>query len=303
MLGKFVREAGIRDQAVISTKFTYSMDPGNPNAGGNGRKNILGAVESSLRRLGTDYIDLYLLHTWDRLTPVEEVIRTYDDLVRSGKVRHVGLSDVPAWYASRGQTLAKCLGLEPLCTLELEYSLIERNIEFEFTDLATSQGMGLMVWSPLSGGLLSGKYRQSESGGAGQGRLITTAGSANPAFSKFTPRNWAIIGETENVAKQLGRSMAQVALNWVANRPGVASVILGATKVEQLEDNLAALDFTIPAELQARLDAISNPEPRFPYTFFGPEFQGMVHGGCDVGDKPAGYQRPVRITGAGAGTK
>jgi aryl-alcohol dehydrogenase-like predicted oxidoreductase len=299
MLGKFVRDAGIRDRAVISTKFTYSMDPGNPNAGGNGRKNILRSVENSLKRLGTDYIDLYLLHTWDRITPVEEVMRTYDDLVRSGKVRHVGLSDVPAWYASRAQSIAQFRGLEPLATLELEYSLIERNIEFEFTDLATSQGMGLMVWSPLSGGLLSGKYRRGENGGSG--RLITTADSANPAFSKFTPRNWAIIEEVEKVATQLGRTMAQVALNWVANRPAVASVILGATKVAQLEDNLGALDFTIPSELAAVLDAVSRPEPRFPYTFFGPEFQGMVNGGCNVGDKPDGYQALVRSSGAGAG--
>jgi len=301
MLGKFVREAGIRDRAVISTKFTYSMDPGNPNAGGNGRKNLIRSVEDSLRRLGTDYIDLYLLHTWDRLTPVEEVMRTYDLLVSSGKVRHVGLSDVPAWYASRAQTLAECRGLEPLATLELEYSLIERNIEFEFTDLAAAHGMELMVWSPLSCGLLSGKYRQSETGAAGTGRLAMTAD--NPIFTKFTPRNWAIIGEVEKVAQELGRSMAQVSLNWVANRPGVASVILGATKVEQLEDNLAALDFTIPAELAAGLDAISSPERRFPYTFFGPEFQGMVNGGCSVGDKPDGYHQPVRISGAGAGTK
>lgn len=300
MLGKFVREAGIRDRAVIATKFTYSTEPGNPNAGGNGRKNILRAVENSLRRLGTDYIDVYLLHTWDRLTPVEEVMRTYDTLVKSGKVRHVGLSDVPAWYASRGQTLAELRGLEPLSALELEYSLIERNIEFEFSDLATLHGMGIMVWSPLSGGLLSGKYRQSEDGGSGEGRLVTSA--ANPVFSKFTERNWTTVGEVEKVARELGRTMAQVAINWVANRPGVASVILGATKLEQLEDNLASLDFTIPPELTARLDEISRPERRFPYTFFGPEFQGMVNGGCAVGDKPDGYKAPVRITGSGAGT-
>jgi aryl-alcohol dehydrogenase-like predicted oxidoreductase len=227
-------------------------------------------------------------------------MRTYDTLVKSGKVRHVGLSDVPAWYASRAQTIAELRGLEPLSSLELEYSLIERNIEFEFTDLATLHGMGIMVWSPLSGGLLSGKYRRSESGGSGEGRLITS--ESNPIFSKFTERNWAIIGEVEKVAAGLGRTMAQVAINWVANRAGVASVIIGATKLEQLEDNLAALDFTIPPELIARLDMISSPERHFPYTFFGPEFQGMVNGGCAVGDKPDGYKAPVRITGSGAGT-
>lgn len=302
MLGQFVRETGSRDRLVIATKFSYNAEPGNPNAGGNGRKNILRAVDGSLQRLGTDYIDLYMLHTWDRVTPAEEVVRTLDDLVRSGKVRHVALSDVPAWYAAQAQTIARERHLEPIATLQLEYSLAERNIEFEYVPLAQALGTGIMVWSPLASGLLSGKYKPSQDGNtAGTGRLATVADSGNPAFDKFTERNWAIVAELERVANEVGRSMAQVALNWVANRPGVASVLIGATKLNQLQDNLGALDFTMPTELLQRLDAISQPETRFPYTFFTSEIQGMVHGGAAVGDKPASYRPPLLVSGSGAG--
>lgn len=300
-IGKFVAEQGLRDRVVIATKFSYNAQPGNPNAGGNGRKNILRAVEGSLQRLGTDYIDLYILHTWDQITPAEEVMRTVDDLVRSGKVRHVGLSDTPAWYASRAQTLAEWRGYEPISTLQLEYSLVERNIECEFIPLGLELGMGIMVWSPLASGLLSGKYKPSEGAFTGEGRLSTLKDSQNPAFQKFTEQNWKIITELENVARELGRSMAQVAVNWIANRPGVGSVIVGATKLSQLEDNLKALDFQIPNELSDRLEAISHPEPRFPYSFFEPEIQGMLHGGQPVGLKPIGYYPNVLIQSAGAG--
>ncbi|MBD0266923.1 MAG: aldo/keto reductase [Cyanobacteria bacterium Co-bin8] len=301
MLGQFVKESGTRDAVVITTKFSYNAQPGNPNAGGNGRKNILRAVEGSLQRLGTDYIDVYMLHTWDQVTPAEEVVRTLDDLVRSGKVRHVALSDVPAWYLAQAQTLAQERHLEPISTIQLEYSLVERNIEFEYLSLAKALGTGIMVWSPLASGLLSGKYQPSQNGPEGSGRLATLAGTDNPAFNKFTEKNWAIVTELEQVAKELDRSMAQVALNWVAHRPGVASVIIGATKLHQLQDNLGAFDFDMPLELRQRLDAVSQPEARFPYTFFEKTLQGMITGGATVGDKPASYHQPLLIEGAGAG--
>ena len=300
-LGEFVAERGLRDKAVIATKFSYSADPDNPNAGGNGRKNILRAVEGSLKRLGTDYIDLYILHTWDRVTPVEEVVRTFADLVASGKVRHVGLSDVPAWYASRGQAIAQLRGWEPFSALQLEYSLVERSIEDEFVPLGIDQGMGVMVWSPLASGLLSGKYRPSSDGAFGEGRLQSLVGSNNPAFAKFTPRNFAIAAELERVADAIGRSMAQVAVNWTAHRPGVASVIIGATRLAQLEDNIKALEFTVPAELIARLDAVSASETRFPYMFFGDGMQSMLHGKHPVSDKPEGYVLRTTSTGQAAG--
>ncbi|MEA5564891.1 aldo/keto reductase [Anabaena sp. UHCC 0399] len=300
-LGKFMTERNLRDRVVITTKFSYNAEPGNPNAGGNGRKNILRAVEGSLQRLGTDYIDLSILHTWDMITPVEEVMRTLDDLVRSGKVRYIGLSDTPSWYVARAQTIAEWRNYEPLCTLQLEYSLIERNIEREFIPLGLELGMGTMVWSPLGSGLLSGKYKASEGGFTGVGRLETVQGVPNPAFQKFSDRNWKIVAELETVAQELGRSMAQVAVNWTANRPGIASVIIGATKRSQLEDNLKALSFDIPRELADRLEAISRPEPQFPYSFFGSEIQGMIHGGVTVGSKPIGYKPDVLIQSMGGG--
>ncbi len=300
-VGEFVQESGLRDRMVIATKFSYSSDPANPNGGGNGRKNIIRAVEGSLKRLGTDYIDLYLLHTWDMLTPVDEVMRAFDDLVRSGKVRHTGLSDVPAWYASRAQTIAELRGSEPLAALQMEYSLAERAIEHEFIPLGIRHGMGTMVWSPLASGLLSGKYKPSRDQAFGEGRLQTMASTDNPAFAKFTDRNFAIVAELEKVARELERSMAQVAVNWVANRPGVATVLIGATKLEQLRDNLGALDFTIPPELQARLDQVSAPAAGFPYMFFTPGMQTMLTGAHPVGDKPAGYAPATLISGQAAG--
>jgi len=300
-VGQFVKERRLRDRVVIATKFSYNGDPSNPNAGGNGRKNILRAVEGSLKRLDTDYIDLYLLHTWDIVTPVEEVMRTFDDLVRSGKVRHVGLSDVPAWYASRAQAIAEFRGYEPVASLQVEYSLAERSVENEFTALATRYGMGLMVWSPLASGLLSGKYKPSKDGRFGEGRLQTMSATSNPGFAKFTERNFAIVTELAKVAKEVGRSMAQVAVNWVANRPGVATVLVAATKQSQLDDNLRSLEFDIPAELEGRLNAVSAPPPCFPYWFFTPGMQAMLAGSNPLGDKPASYAPRYMIQAEAAG--
>jgi aryl-alcohol dehydrogenase-like predicted oxidoreductase len=300
-VGDFVRERQLRDRVVITTKFSFNADPSNPNSGGNGRKNMLRAVEGSLERLNTDFIDLYLLHAWDMLTPAEEVMRTFDDLVRSGKVRHVGLSNTPAWYASRAQTIAQLRGLEPLSALQLEYSLLERSIESEFVPLGQSQGMGVMAWSPLGSGLLSGKYKPSRSREFGEGRLQTLRDSSNAAFNKLTERNFAIVAELEKVAREVGRSMAQVAINWVAGRPGVATVLVGATRREQLDDNLGALDFELPQALRARLDEVSAPAVISPYTFFAPSMQAMQTGANVVGDKPAGYAAPVLIDAAPAG--
>jgi aryl-alcohol dehydrogenase-like predicted oxidoreductase len=302
-IGKFVAESKTRDRVVIATKFTFNADPGNPNGGGNNRKHMMTALEGSLRRLGTDYIDLYLMHAWDCFTPAEEVMRAFDDAVRAGKVRYVGLSDVPSWYASRAQTLAELRGYERIAALQLEYSLVERNIEDEFVPLGTAHGMGIMVWSPLGSGLLSGKYKPSRGGaeGSGSGRLEALKGTTNPGFMKFNERNWKIVAELETVANALGRSMAQVALNWTANRPGIGSVILGATKLTQLDDNLKALEFEIPPALRQRLDDMSAPAARFPYTFFTPGMQAMITGGAVVGDKPPGYAPTQLIDAKPAG--
>ena len=293
LLGKFIEHSGARDRLVLATKFSYNTQPGNPNAGGNGRKNIVRALESSLERLRTDYVDLYLLHTWDRLTPAEEVVRTLDDLVRAGKIRYAGLSDVPAWYAARAQTLAEAHAMTPLVNLQMEYSLAERQIEHEFVPLAAELGMGITAWSPLAMGLLSGKYRPTAAGGSGDGRLSKISGL--PGFDRFNERNWRIVAMLEDVAKALSRSMAQVALNWVATQPSVGSVIIGASKPMQLDDNLGALSFDIPDDLRARLDAASAPPTPYPYWFFGDAQQTRLHGGAAVGSKPAGYEHRVWV--------
>lgn len=288
MLGRFIADAGVRDRLVITTKFSNSLEPGNPNAGGNGRKNMMRAVDASLRRLRTDYIDLYLLHTWDRITPAEEVVRTFDDLVRAGKIRYAGLSDAPAWYAARAQTFAEAHALTPLINLQLPYSLVERSLEHEFVPLAQTLGMGITAWSPLAMGLLSGKYRSSEGGGTGEGRL--TLNAAGESLGLFTDRNWRVVAALEKVADEMGRSMAQVALNWAATQPGIGAVIIGATKIPQLEDNLKALDFDIPAELRALLDTAGAPMPPYPYKMFTDAYQAAwLHTGVSIGDKPYGY--------------
>lgn len=282
MLGKFIKERHARDRIVLATKFTFNAEPGNPNAGGNGRKNLHRALEGSLRRLGTDYIDLYWMHAWDSITPVEEVLRSFDDLVKDGKIRHYGFSDVPAWYASRAQTLAEKEGKERLIALQLEYSLVERTIEREHVPAAQELGIGICPWSPLAGGFLSGKYRRDDQNPAAAGRLDVVKNSGNPVFEKFTERNWRILDVLIEVARGLDRSPAEVALNWAATQPGITSVIIGATKTSQLEKNLGTLDFDIPAELRSRLDQVSALDPTHPYIFFGPYFRNMINGGVEV---------------------
>ncbi|MEW9572638.1 aldo/keto reductase [Rhodanobacter sp. Si-c] len=298
LLGRFIADSGSRDRVVLSTKFSYNAEPGNPNAGGNGRKNILRAVEGSLRRLRTDYIDLYLLHIWDRLTPAEEVLRTLDDLVRAGKIRYAGLSDVPAWYAAQIQTLAHAHHLQPLVNLQLQYSLVERNIEREYAPLAQELGYGITAWSPLGMGMLSGKYKPSESGhdGDGDGRIQALKGSGLVSLQdKFTPRNWAIVRAVEQVAREHGLSMARVAIQWAVRRPAIGSVILGARTMAQFEDNLAALDRPLPDEALRLLDDVSALPQQFPYSFFEQAQQERIHSGAAVGDKPDGYRAPVRV--------
>ncbi|HVP54291.1 MAG TPA: aldo/keto reductase [Candidatus Eisenbacteria bacterium] len=283
LLGRFVAESGLRDKLVIATKFTFNPQEGNPNSGGNGRKNIYRALESSLRRLKMDYIDLYWMHVWDTVTPVEEVVGTLSTLVREGRIRYYGLSDVPAWYAARAQTLTQCMGREPVIALQMEYSLVERAIEREHIPAASELGMGICPWSPLASGFLAGKYTREKGPDSSRGsRLEVLKNANNPAFKKFTERNWRILDALLEVAKELGRPAAQVALNWVVTQPGVTSTIIGATRMAQLEDNLAALSFEIPAELRAKLDDVSQLEPAHPYMFFEGVLQERIHGGVTV---------------------
>jgi len=290
LLGEWLQaRKGMRDRVVLATKYTFSAEPGNPNAGGNGRKNALRALEGSLRRLRTDYVDLWWMHTWDGVTPAEEVMATFDQVVRAGKVRHVGLSDVPAWYVGKAQTIAQWRGYEPLCALQLEYSLAERNLEREHAPAALEFGLGLVTWSPLASGLLTGKYRRDGSGTAakGDGRLQVVQTMGNPGFDKlFTERTWRVVDELLAVSKQVERPPAQVALSWLVRRPAVTSVILGATKVQQLDDNLRALAFELPPALRQRLDDAGAPELVHPYHFFAPTMRAMTTGGVTVHREP-----------------
>jgi len=283
-IGDYLAETGRRDRVVLATKFSFAAVPGDPNSGGNGRKNIIRALHGSLKRLKTDYLDLYWLHAWDGVTPVEEVMGTMSDLVRAGDIRYIGLSDVPAWYLARAQTLAEVRGTERVAAVQLEYSLVERNIEREHIPAARELGIGVTPWSPLASGLLTGKYTRGDGAStSGAGRLDVVKRQGNPAFTKlFTAKNWTIVDELVDVARELERPAAQVALAWVMQRPGVASTIIGATKPEQLADNLRAQELVIPAPLLARLDAVGAPELVHPYLFFAPQMQGMLTGGTTV---------------------
>ncbi len=282
LLGRFIAERNLRDRVVLATKFTFNGEPGNPNAGGNGRKNIFRALEGSLRRLQTDYIDLYWLHAWDTITPVEEVISTLADLVHAGKIRHYGFSDTPAWYVARAQTLAEKEGKERLIGLQLEYSLVQRSIEREHVPVAQELGLGICPWSPLAGGFLTGKYKRQGNTGQGEGRLEITKDVPNPNFQRFTESNWRILDVLFEVGKQLNKPAAQIALNWVATQPGITSIIIGASKPEQLQENLGFSEFDIPGELRTRLQETSALELDHPYIFFNPEMQGMISGGTKV---------------------
>ena len=283
-LGEMIQESRSRDEIVLATKFSFNAQKGNPNAGGNGRKNIYRALEGSLRRLRTDYIDLYLLHAWDRVTPVEDVASTLNDLVRSGKVRHIGLSDVPAWYASRFTTIAELRGWERPATLQLEYSLLSRSLEREHMPMAQELGISLTPWSPLGSGFLSGKFRRVDGKITGSGRVLEMKDSGNPTLEKFAKReqNWMILETLTRVADGLGRTPAEVALAWVMSRPCVTSTLIGATRVEQLEKNLAAASLLLPEDALQALMAASEPEPNELDHFFGDVLQGMIHGGVRV---------------------
>jgi aryl-alcohol dehydrogenase-like predicted oxidoreductase len=292
MVGEFIRERNLRDRVVLATKFTFNAEQGNPNAGGNGRKNIYRALEGSLRRLQTEYIDLYWLHAWDTYTPVEEVVSTLNDLVRQGKIRHYGFSDTPAWYVARAQTLAELQGKERVSALQLEYSLVERNIEREHIPVAQELGIAILPWSPLAGGFLAGKYKRAGNTGVGDGRHEVTKNSGNPAFNKFTEPNWKILDTLLGVAKQMNKPPAQVALNWAATQPGITSTIIGATRLAQLDDNLAAIEFEIPAVLRKQLDEASAIEAIHPYIFYGSNIHSMITGGTSVQ-----AWAPARVTG------
>ena len=274
LLGGYIAERGLRDKLVLATKFTFNGEAGNPNAGGNGRKNIHRALAGSLRRLRTDYVDLYWLHFWDMVTPVEEVLQTLGDLVRSGTIRYFGFSDVPAWYAAKAATLAAAHVVPGPIALQLPYSLVERGIEREHLPAARECGIGVTPWGPLASGFLTGKYRREGDGVAGEGRFDTWK-----PFRQFTDRTWHTLETVRTVAAEVDRPLAQVALAWAAAQPGITSPILGARTLEQLRDNLASLEIVLsPAQLRT-LDESSALEPA---DLFTAEVNRGIFGGATV---------------------
>ncbi len=280
LLGEYVAKRKLRDAVVLATKFTWNSVPGVPTTSGNGRKNIYRALEGSLKRLGTDHIDLYWLHHHDTVTPVEEVLQTLGDLVRSGRVRYFGFSNVPAWYVAQAATLAQVHNVPGPIAMQLEYSLTERGVEREHVGAARQFGLGITPWSPLAAGFLAGKYQRTGEGTAsGEGRLS----GPNPfGNTKFTERNWYTLEALKAVAAELGRPVGQVALAWVSQQPGITAPIIGASRVEQLQDNLASLDITFtPGQLQA-LDQVSRMEPSTPSSILMPGIRKMVFGGANV---------------------
>ena len=249
-----------RDRLVIATKFFGNLYRGDPNAGGGHRKSMVAALEHSLRRLQTDYVDLFWLHAWDRFTPIEETMRGLDDLVRAGKVRYIGFSDTPAWKCSQAQVLAHFHGWSPLIALQIEYSLIQRTVEGELIPMAQELGMGVTPWSPLGSGALSGKYSRTNGGAAEGGRGAWVQ-------SRLSEKTYEILDRCEAIAKVTGASVAQVAIAWLQNMPGVTSTIIGARTMEQLKDNVAALGVKLEPEHMAALNDVSKPALNFPHDF------------------------------------
>jgi aryl-alcohol dehydrogenase-like predicted oxidoreductase len=273
LVGEFLE--GHRDEVVLATKYTNTHPGPDPNSGGNQRKNMMRAVEASLKRLKTEYIDLYWLHIWDQLTPVEEVMRGFDDLVRQGKVLYTGVSDAPAWWVAQANTLASLRGWSPFAGLQIEYSLIERSVERELIPMAKAFKLGLVAWSPLAGGILTGKYDEAQ--GAGEARY------SNEMMRGFMPeraRQERVVSALRQVSKETGRSLAQVALAWLRTRDIPVIPILGARKLSQFSDNLQSLSLTLTLEQVKALDEASRIQLGFPHDFYQLELvRGLIYGG------------------------
>ena len=282
LLGELVKDR--RDTLVISTKYSLTTRPGDPNASGNHRKNMVRSVEDSLRRMQTDYIDLLYLHMWDFRTPVEEILRAFDDLVRAGKVLYIGLSDVPAWQASRMQAIAQLRGWSQFCALQICYSLIERTVEREMIPMAREMGMGVSPWAPLGQGVLTGKYSRDDLA-PGSMDDVSTRKAINAVTGKLTEQTLDIADVAVGVAKEIGCTPAQLAVAWTLRNPSVCSPVIGVRTPDQLEDNLGALDVEISDEQMARLDEASAVPPVFPMDVLKSPAEGMMFGEVKVEER------------------
>ncbi len=268
------RHSARRDRLVIATKFSGNLHPGDPNGGGSGRKSVVAACENSLRRLQTDYIDLYWLHNWDVHTPIEETLAALEDLVRAGKVRYIGVSDTPAWKIAQANVIAHFRGWSAFIGLQIEYSLLERTVEQELVPMALEFGMGITPWSPLKSGVLSGKYTRQNAGQIKADRGLF-------ADAHLTEKAYAIVDELQLIAKAHESTVARVALAWVQGRPGVTSTIIGARRLAQLEDNVKALEVKLSVDELNRLETLTKPTLGFPQSM-QPWFPAIHNGGTSV---------------------
>ena len=252
---------GRRDKLLISTKGTFRRGPG-PNEVGSSRHALLGAVEASLRRLGTDYIDLYQLHSFDAFTPVEEALGVLDDLVRAGKIRYIGCSNFSGWHLMKSLAVSERYGLARYVAHQIYYSLIGRDYEWELMPLALDQKVGAVVWSPLGWGRLGGKYRRGQPPPK-ESRLYSPAmaGRGPQVTDEYLYR---VVDALDAVSREVGKTVAQVALNWLLGRPSISTVIVGARNEEQLRQNLGAVGWKLTAEQVKKLDAASAVQPAYP---------------------------------------
>jgi aryl-alcohol dehydrogenase-like predicted oxidoreductase len=261
-IGEFMKSN--REEMVLATKYSLTTRPHDPNGGGNHRKNLVQSVESSLKRLQTDYIDLLWLHAWDFTTPIEEVMRALDDLVRSGKVLYIGISDTPAWIVSRANTLAELRGWTSFIGLQVEYSLMQRAPERDLLPMAHTLDIGVTAWAPMAGGALTGKYR-NEAGAEESAKRLS------PNSARLKDNNRVIAEAVCEIAHEIGRSPSQVALNWVRQQNGIIIPLIGARKESQMKENLQSLEFTLDPEHLDRLHEVSKIELGFPHEFLKSE--------------------------------
>ena len=304
-IGEFI--SGDRDRFVLATKYTSNTRRGDPNAGGNQRKNLIQSLEASLKRLNTDYIDLYWVHAWDPLTPIEETLRALDDMVRAGKILYIGMSDAPAWIISQANTIANLRGWTEFAGIQIEYSLIERTSERELLPMANALNVGVTAWSPLGGGVLTGKYNKNndEQQQQYQQQQNTSLSSSNTPVTKedtvshrlegqndlanrfLNDRNLLIAREVTKIAKEMGCSASQIALNWIRQRNTIAPFgnnkiipIIGARKEFQIIDNLTCLEFELTDEQMKMLNKVSKIEMGFPQDFLSSKaIKDIVYGG------------------------
>ena len=257
---------GVRDDVVLATKVRFPMGEG-PNDVGLSRKHVIGGCEDSLGRLGTDYIDLYQVHCWDGATPLEETLSALSDLVRAGKVRYVGVSNFTAWQLMKSVSLSDALGLERFVCLQPQYSLVERNIEREVLPVCEEEGLGVIPWSPLGGGFLSGKYRRGEE--PPQGSRISEAVESMEEYwdRRATERNWRVLDVVGRISEETGKSYAQISLNWLRRQPAVTAPIIGARTLDQLEDNLGASGWELDEAQVSNLSEAGALEDVYPYRF------------------------------------